>query len=266
MIENLVKSSCSSILKKITRYKNIHKGESCYLFGDGISIKYFDLKNFSDRVSIPCGFLLFHNDFKFLHVPYAMLIETYYFYPFTRHAIPPKKFVLNNVQNLYKEEINKNKDVDFFINLSNYPVLSNENIIYLYRDIPDYYLDENFISNRFNCYSGSLRAQLMLAIYMGFDHVYLIGHDYTHSPARSHHWYEKGNGIITPMENFSKEFLEYAQKFIDITTVTIESESNNLKYKKYKDLFNVEPEFKENTEILNSRYLEALATQPYNIF
>ena len=36
----------------------------------------------------------------------------------------------------------------------------------------------------------------MLAIYMGFTHIYLVGCDYTHVPARNLHWYEKGQGVI----------------------------------------------------------------------
>ena len=28
----------------INKFHNIHEGETCYIFGDGPSIKYFDLK------------------------------------------------------------------------------------------------------------------------------------------------------------------------------------------------------------------------------
>ena len=83
-MQNLLNFSARPILKRIERFKNIHRGESCYLFGDGISIKYFDLNKFADKISIPCGFLLFHNDFNVLNTPYALLIETYYFYPLIR--------------------------------------------------------------------------------------------------------------------------------------------------------------------------------------
>ena len=39
------------ILSKVSRFKNKHQGETCYLFGDGVSIKYFDLSLFSDKIS-----------------------------------------------------------------------------------------------------------------------------------------------------------------------------------------------------------------------
>jgi hypothetical protein len=269
-MKDLIKLASRPILSRLVRFKGAHKGESCYLFGDGNSIKYFDLNNFSDKISIPCGFLPFHNDFHVLNVPYALLIETYYFYPFARFnrvAVPPQKVCINHIQREYRKQIQKNSEIEFFISLTNYPVFFKSNITFVYRDIPDNSLEKDYISNKFNCYKGSLRAQIMLAIYMGFDHVYLVGHDYTHSPARSHHWYEKGYGVITPMDDFSKDFLEYAQKFINITTITTNSESVNLDYVKYNEFCGDKLKYKENTEILKEKYLNVLDTAaPYNIY
>jgi hypothetical protein len=268
-MKNLLRSPARPILRKIKCFKNIHQGESCYLFGDGISIKYFDLNKFKDKISIPCGFLLFHNDFNVLNVPYALLIETYYFYPFTRanrNSDPPKKISLNKIQQQYRSYIKKRTDIEFFINLSNYPVLFNNNITYLYKDIPDNSLERDFISNKFNCYEGSLRAQILLAIYMGFDEVYLVGHDYTFSPAKSHHWYEKGHGVEVPIGDYNNDFLDYAKNFINITTVTVNSESSKLHNVNYEDLHRVKAIYKENTEILKPKYLDILATQAYNIY
>jgi hypothetical protein len=268
-MKNLLSSSARPILRRIECVKNIHQGESCYLFGDGISIKYFDLNKFKDKISIPCGFLFFHNDFNVLNVPYALLIETYYFYPFTRlnrNSNPPKKISLNKIQQLYRSYIKKRNDIEFFINLSNYPVLFNKNITYLYKDIPDNSLERDFISNKFNCYEGSLRAQILLAIYMGFDEVYLVGHDYTFSPAKSHHWYEKGHGVMVPIGDYNNDFLNYAKNFINIITVTVNNETSKLDYVRYEDLHGVKAIYKENTEILKPKYLDILATQAYNIY
>ena len=268
-MKNQIKFAAKPILSRIKRFKNIHKGESCYLFGDGISIKYFDLNNFADKISIPCGFLLFHNDFQALNTPYAQLIETYYFYPFIRLNIntsAPKKISLNKIQKQYRNEIKKRSDMEFFINLSNFPVFLNNNITYVYKDIPDDSLKDGFIANKFNCYEGSQRAQILLAIYMGFDEVHLVGHDYTFSPAKSHHWYEKGHGVIVPIGDYNNDFLNYAKNFIKITTVTVDNESSNLDYIKYEDLFGVKAIYHENTEILKPKYLDILATQTYNIY
>ena len=40
-MKNQIKSAAKPILSRIKRFKNIHKGESCYLFGDGIVEGYY---------------------------------------------------------------------------------------------------------------------------------------------------------------------------------------------------------------------------------
>ena len=58
------------ILEKNKQFKNIHKEESCYIFGNGASLKYYDLKLFDDRISIGCGALFCHNDIKKIDLKY----------------------------------------------------------------------------------------------------------------------------------------------------------------------------------------------------
>ena len=58
------------VVRKNIKFKDIHRGESCYLFGNGASIKYFDLKKFDDKPSIGCGGLFLHKDFNELKVKY----------------------------------------------------------------------------------------------------------------------------------------------------------------------------------------------------
>ena len=137
-----------------------------------------------------------------------------------------------------------------------------ENISYLFRDIRDNRLDSNFITRRINAFHGSFRAAILMAIYMGFDHVYLVGCDYTHVPSRSLHWYEKGCGVFCPHENYQKDFLAIAKEFIDITTITLDGTSdfvNAITYEKYTGR---EPVFRENTELVDKKYLKVLATWP----
>lgn len=52
--------------------KDIHKGETCYIFGP--SIKWFN-----DHI----GTIPFHNDFKKLNVKYSVLIQPSFFSPLT---------------------------------------------------------------------------------------------------------------------------------------------------------------------------------------
>jgi hypothetical protein len=83
-LKNLLVPFVKPLLSKIHRYKDAHKGESCYLIGDGISVKWFDLAEFSNKTAIPCAFVPFHNDFDKLSVQYLSVAEPWWFYPFER--------------------------------------------------------------------------------------------------------------------------------------------------------------------------------------
>jgi hypothetical protein len=267
ILKSVLPSLAKPLLSKIHRYKDAHRGESCYLIGDGVSIKWFDLSAFDNKTAIPCAFIPFHNDFNKLNVKYVSIVEPWWFYPTQWTTSPPKKIIKNPIQRAYRDIINKYPEKQFFANLSNYPVLRQNNITYLFRDIYDNRLPDNFITHRVNAFHGSLRTSILLAIYMGFDHCYLVGYDYTHVPSRSLHWYEKGQGILCPIVNYNKDFFEIAKEFIDITTITLDGTSDYINAVTYKEFTGRDPVFRENTELADERHLKVLSTWPdYSIY
>ena len=268
ILKELLVPIAKPLLSKVHKYKDSHKGESCYLMGDGVSLKWFKLAAFSDKTTIPCGFIPFHNEFKELDVSYIIQAETWWFYPLQWTTSPPIKMVRNDIQKMYREEvIDGNPNVEFFLNLSNYPTLRRPNITYTFRDFNDDRLSLDFITRRINAFHGSLRNSILMAIYMGFDHCYLVGMDYTHIPSRSLHWHEKGQGVFVPHKDYNKDFFEIAKEFIDITTITLDGTSEFIGSVTYKDHTGLEPIYRENIELIDERYLKVLATWPgYNIY
>ena len=268
ILKNLLVPIAKPLLAKIHRYKDAHRGESCYLLGDGVSVKWFDLGAFGEKIAIPCGFLPFHNEFSKLNVPYMILNEPYWFYPIHRTTSPPIKIIRNHIQKTYRQEIvDRFIDKEFFISLSNYPILRRDNITYTFKDIYDERLLPDFITRRINAFHGSMRLSLLLAIYMGFEHVYMVGFDYTHVPSRSIHWYEKGQGVFIPHENYQKDFFKIAKEFIDITTITLDGTSDFINAVTYKEHTGYDPAFRENIELVDERYLKILSTWPgYTIY
>jgi len=268
VLKNLLVPIAKPLLSKIHQYKDAHKGESCYLIGDGVSVKWFDLSTFSDKIAIPCGFLPWHKDFSQLNVRYMILNEPFWFYPAHWTTSPPIKIVKNYIQKAYRREIiDCYIDKEFFINLSNIVAVRRTNVTYIYRDIHDQRLPDNYITKRIDSFTGSLRFSILLAIYMGFDHIYLVGYDYTHVPSRSLHWYENGRGVFIPHENYQKDFFEIAKEFIDITTITLDGTSDFINAVTYKDHTGRDPIYRENTELVDEKHLKLLATWPgYSIF
>lgn len=266
-LKNLLLQVSQPVLSKILPFKDIHKGESCYLIGDGVSLKWFDLKEFSSKISIGIGFVAFHKEFKTLNAKYLMVAEPFWFYPgFWTNNIT-KSASMPDISKAYRNFIEDNQEKKFFLNLSNYPVMRSKNIIYMFRDIKDKRLPVDFITRRINAFHGTLRSSILLAIYMGFDHCYLVGCDYTHVPSRMHHWYEKGRGFFSPHENYNKDFFEMAKEYIDITTITLDGASEFINAMTYKNHTGHDTIYKENWELVDERYLKVLATFPgYSIY
>jgi hypothetical protein len=262
MIKDLAALLFRKELARMHQLYNKHSGESCYLFGDGVSLKYFDLRVFSDKKSIIGGYLPFHKDFSVLDAPYLTLIDPFYFYPLIRTTDEKRKVIRNHIQKKYRELFKEFPDKYFFVNLSNRPVVYSDNIYFHYRRLYDKRLPPEFISNHFNCFEGTLRAQILLAMYMGFENAYLVGHDYTHFPSRSLHFYERGEGLKTDLRLWNNEFFNYAGKFINITTVTLDGESETLPSVTYKSFSGRDPVFKENKEVVSSEILSLLETWP----
>ena len=211
-----------------------------------------------------------HKQFDQINCKHLLMMYPYQFYPFFRNPYPPNKIIKNTLLKMTNETIKANPQINFFTQISNYPFsyfLSN--MSYLFDALP------GGLGNRldnYNYFTGSFRASVALAIYMGFHNIYLVGFDYTHSPARIGHWYEKGQGSTnnTKFNNFEKGFITSAREYANIITVTLDGKSENLKYITYKDLTGQDPSFRENKQLIRKiEYLEKLSElydSFYNIY
>ena len=273
MIHSFLKSKIGLKVRKILEFKNFklenrHLGEQCYIFGDGHSIKYYDMSNFSDKIGIACNHFPFHKDFKKANVKYSVLIEPYYFMPFFDRIFKKRKvqsiFSFNPISFNYRKLIKSNRSIVFFVNLSNWLFLSGKNVHFLYRNILSKKKKyNNEICKKFDCDKGVLRRAISLAVHLGFKEIYLVGCDYLFSPMLYGHWYEKGG----PHEDFIDE--NYIQNFIDevkklginFKIVAPYKTDSNIKVETYLDLFNKDVVYRENTELLTKQTIKFLDMQ-----
>lgn len=246
-------------LKELKKFKNIHVGEECYIFGGGNSIKRMDLAAFKDRKSIVMNYLPFHNDFGQLDCRYITFIAPFFFSRFLGRY--PKKFKKHQflISQVFKNLIKSNVDKNFFMNATNIFYHRGKNLTHVFSDFPD---NKDSLSEEIDCFTGGLRFSIALAAYMGFSKVYLVGCDYTFEPASHHHWFEKGTGLIGKVDGYEKEFFSLAQRHLSITTVTLDSESEVLPFITYKELTGRDPLYRENTDLINSEYLNILKQWP----
>ena len=268
LLKKLVSRAMHGQLSKLDDLYQRHAGQECYIFGNGISLKWMDLHQFANLPSIMGGFSIYHKEINALIKPYCAITEPYFFYPFFPYRVHGKLKLLRHY--MYKEyckSIIQNPDTLFLINLSNYPVARFSNALFVSRWYESPFESKNPFRDRTDSHHGTLRVQLSMAIYLGFKKAYLVGHDYTHFPSRSLHFYEKGTGILDGKRGFSREFINYAKQYIDLVTVTLDCGSETMNSITYSDLTGREPKFRENIDIVDRIKLESLATwKGYSIF
>lgn len=248
------------LLKKIIinkEFHNIHKGESCYLFGNGVSLKNMDLKKFNDRISIGCNSLFLHKNFSDLDCRYYQILPPLFFLPYYKFY---GKFQRNYLSGLYKEQIIINKSVYFFTSIYNIFSVYSKNIRYEHhfgKIYPEF--EDNDLDNTFSFMSGTLDSLIGMAIYMGFEKATLVGMDYTFNTSMSHHFFEKGKGVINNNKTYKEDFFNKIMNKIELETITLEnSKGDVLKHKKYSDFTGKKERYLENTECVNREHLNEL--------
>ena len=172
-MKNLFRVIAKKILKRNKKFHNLYSGQTCYLFGNGSSIKHYDLKLFGDKPSLCCGNLFLHNDFKYLNVVADIELHPFLNYPFWKN--PYYSFEYNRYNAFLRKSGKYKQKHPVFVSISNYPVLYLDNIYYLYhfghRNIDFNRMD---LSGDFSFMKGALYGLIGLALFMGFENVLMI--------------------------------------------------------------------------------------------
>lgn len=254
--------------KKMKIFKRRHNNEECYIFGDGPSVKLFDIKEFSDLPSICCNMFPFHKDFSRLDVRYCTFLEPYAFAP---KIFQPKCLNMEGMEEILKEYraiMKKFPTKTFFVSASNLFSILGENIYFMFRQYPDTQSEVDYKLRHIECVKNSFYACLTLAKYLGFKKIYLVGFDgWVNYPSRSGHWYELGEGSVFDSTNLPADYLNILQREIEIVAITPDGNSRNVGSISYESYTGKKLEYKENHQLLSERHLKLLSTYPeYKIY
>jgi len=267
-MKKIIARTFETITEKVRRFEGLHNGESCYIIGDGPSIKWFDLKALKNYPIFTLWGVQYHNEIRSKNWLYGMNTEPWWFYPLVRSNLDGVNWTgiwRNRIQNLDRRVIAQNKNVSFFVNLSCWPTLCGENIHFLYRygKPLDYILARDLVDAGWSLYNGSLNTALYLSIFMGFKRAYLVGCDYTFETPVAGYWYLKGDAVRTDTgRNYNKDFFDVAKNYIDIITVTRDGGAPFLKSVTFEEHTGTRQILRANTDLLVDEVLSVIESCP----
>ena len=250
----------SKTLKKNKKFKDLHKGESCYIVGNGSSLKYYDLKLLNKKASIGCGALFAHKDFRYLNFKYYYVAHPLFFYKFWRNPYS-KRYEKNKVGEFYRKKMALFPNIQYFTSLSNYFGIKGENINYLYHfgQVSELSVDSE-MDEVFSMMEGSMAGMIGTALYLGYTDITLVGCDYTFAPKMQGHFYERGPEKRKEGPAFIGQTLNLIKDKVTIRTLVPNEEFNGdiLPSITYKALVGENPFYNDNNSILSEADLKEL--------
>lgn len=242
------------------KFINTHKGESCYIIGNGASLKYLDLSKYDDRIAIGINLLTIHDDYQKLNIKYHICVEPFFFFPLIKNFYDGRRFQKNILWKIFKKSFFLNKNVILFTSMTNIFSCKFKNVFYLHHfGVKKPSKKHLKIDGEFSFMTGALHAAIGLAIEMGFNEAQLIGCDYLLSPSRSGHFYSLGPPINSDediLEDSFSELLIEVSDLIELSMITNEGFSNLISCHQVKNQENME--YKENYQIVSEDYLRLL--------
>ena len=250
----------SGMLSKNEKFKNRHQGETCYIIGNGGSLKSMDLAAFTDHIAIPLNFLCLHNDFKLLNAPYYVMSAPKYLYPFVLDSYTGK--IRRNIMGKgFRDAFLEYSDRTLFTSITNkfgfnFP---NETCYFHHFGYKEPNIKICDISTEFSFMKGGLHAGIGMAINMGFKKAILVGCDYMFTPISDGHFYCFGPSVISDKyNNVYESLLNETKGTIDLEIITDMAMSRWLPYKNYEVYTGDKLHYRENTEIVNINHLNML--------
>lgn len=259
------------LISSNSKYKNLHKGETCFILGTGNSINNIDVNVLNKEIVFGSNFLINHKDFKKLKLDYYFEVDPIYelflsdmnsisFSTIIKNEedLAPylkknkNRFLYSVNPNNYFREIEKkiSLDTNIFFNASSHnfilknSLFKNHKISYIkslkpMKDAQKHVFD---ISKRITLMDGCIFTMISTALYMGFNKIFLIGADYALDPSLIYHFYDQPKFLKDVNINKTKNLIAKFAKIHQLKVKEIKEDdyyykpvfiSNNLDYSKH---------------------------------
>jgi hypothetical protein len=256
-------------VKKNKIFKNKHLGETCFIFGNGGSLKYYDIDKLPDNPSIVCAHSLIDNRLKKMNIKYLAITDSYILYPFLFNTSPQiRKIQTNKIKKIFWDSVRGyNKGITIFTSLTNiYASFFKRLNINFFHHFEMKESNSCDLSGDFSTCHGALDVMLGMAQYMGFSKAIVMGCDYLGTPIMQGHFYADGRHKPHYSSKHHEEgYSNYRQRVKavgkDIETLVILPEgvtSPDFNYDSYENYFGLEKNYRDNFDFIDQKYIELL--------
>lgn len=244
------------ILRINSRFRNSESGE-VYILLTGSSLSGKDLGFLKNKKVIATNMFFMSDFYREINVSHYLLVEPWQY---------RKQWLLSWMLEMIMLRKNDESQTNIWLNITSYPYI-NDQLLHFDRETANSLKKNKFnyvsakgdfldgeIKNDFhetvNTTSGSIYASIFLAIYLGYETIYLLGADYTKLPFFVGHFYDNTRNHWTEekmdelnqldplslkMKNKLEQMRNYAEtKNVDIINIIDGNETspylNHIKY------------------------------------
>lgn len=171
------------LIRRNAALKNVHRGETCYIVGNGPSVKNLDASLLKDKIIFTVNSMVTNELFDELQPKYHCVID---------------RNVYLKIKNVLIEKVKSTPDTGFFFHrIAKDDIVELDNAYITYNTIIP--VNENIrkdITKNANIFINVVPYSIMVALYMGFSKIVLLGCDFSFFASRKDtHFYELGTGI-----------------------------------------------------------------------
>ena len=242
-------------LKKNASFKGSFQGKTCYIFGNGSSLKNMCFSNFRDHPTIGINHLVLHKDFNLLNTCCYAFPEPFSFYYYYKNPYK-KKYEVNILNNLFRKEISKFPNINLFTSLSNIFSKPTKNTFFLHH-LGKRKPDSEFLNlcSEFSYMSGGLYTGIGLAIALGFEKAILVGCDYLMMPKTYGHFYSLPKlGVDNGINPYDQLINDCSSKIL-LEAISDYSTDCRIPCIDYETYTGSPTKYRENTDIVSNENL-----------
>ncbi|MDO8662404.1 MAG: DUF115 domain-containing protein [Candidatus Omnitrophota bacterium] len=182
------RSRILALVKPNSRFKDIHKGKRCFILCNGPSINKQNLLLLKDEI-------IFSVSSGYHHKDYAVIRPKY-------HCVPPVTYGLitkRDVSDWFKEMDSKVGDAEIFLNYSEEQLIKSRNLFqgrslnyfFMNNSFRDYSVEAIDISKEIPSVQSVSIMCLIIAVYMGFEQIYLLGVEHDSFKTKEYKYFYK---------------------------------------------------------------------------